>query len=757
MTKKIKQTRYKRIIKRLWYFYTGLVTFVILMFCLSALGVFGYMPDLDELENPKSYLATEIFSSDGQLLGTYYRENRSNTRYEEISENLINALIATEDVRYIKHSGVDFKAIVRMVWGVVTFQSKGGGSTITQQLAKNLFPRERKSKIGLVTMKFKEWVVAAKLERRFTKKEILTHYFNTVPFGGNSYGIKIATKTYFNKTPAEVNSQEAALLIGMLKGPTRYHPVRNPENALGRRNTVISQMRKYGTLTQEEADSIKEIPIDISAYKPLDHTAGLAPYFREYLREFLRDWLKEYNKANNTNIDLYKDGLKIYTTINARMQQHAESAVNEHLGNYLQEEFFKHWEGRKNAPFFRLSNEQITHLMTQAMKRSDRYIKMKNAGYSKKSIEKQFNTPVPMTVFSWDGPIDTVMTPMDSIRYCKHFLHTGIMSVEPQTGYVRAYVGGINFNFFKFDHVVKSKRQVGSTFKPFVYAMAMQEGESPCTMVPNIPVTIEFDGKTWTPKNSGSYKNGQMVNYKEALAHSINQVTTLVMKKYGAAAVVKFVKDLGVESEIPAVPSICLGTPDLSVYEMTGAHAAFANKGVYVKPTFITRIEDRQGNILATFIPERREVMSEQTAYLMIELMKGVVQYGTSTRIGYKYGIRNPVAGKTGTTDNNSDGWFIGSTPDLVTGVWVGAEDRSVHFRSTALGQGATMALPIWAIYMNKLYNDPAIKISTSDFDKPEQPIDIITDCDEYNRINVDRHRINPINPESLINSLNGY
>ncbi len=733
MTGNIQQI--KRIIKKLWIFYFSCVGLFILMLLLAGIGAFGYMPNLEELENPKSQLASMIYASDGTLLGTFYHENRTNTQYEEISPNLINALVATEDVRFVKHAGVDPRSFTRAVFGLLTLRPRGGASTITQQLAKNLFPRERRSKPGLVLMKFKEWVLAAKLERRFTKKEILTLYFNTVSFGNNSYGIKIATNTYFGKEPVDLTIDESALLVALLKGPSFYNPRRHPDRALARRNVVLKQMKKNGYISENEYKVLSEKEIDLSNYRLLDHTTGPAPYMREYLRQVISSWSRKFKKPDGTTYDIYKDGLRIYTTIDSRMQRYAEQAVTEHLKGYLQPEFYKHWKGHKKAPYFRLKDEEIETLIKQAVRRSDRYVNMKNDGRSEKEIIKAFNTPVEMTVFSWEREIDTVMTPMDSIRYYKFFLRSGMVSIDPMNGHVKVYVGGINYKHFKYDHVVEAKRQVGSTFKPFVYAIAIQEGESPCAEYPNTPITIQLaNGQTWSPRNSSNHKEGQMVNLKEALAHSINRISARLIDQYTPAAVVRLVHNLGVESDIPAVPSICLGSADLSVMEMTAAYAAFANKGVYAKPILVTRIEDRHGTVLQTFTSETREAMSEKTAYLMIELMKGVVQYGTSTRIRSRYGIHYPIAGKTGTTDNNSDGWFIGITPNLVTGVWVGAEDRGAHFRSTALGQGANMALPIWAIYMQKIYKDNKLDISKEDFVKPEAFSQTTFDCELFRK-----------------------
>ncbi len=744
MTKQ-KDKSYRKYHRLIWIFFLSGLLGAIILFTAISLGWIGYMPDFRELEDPKSNLSSEIFSADQVLLGKYYFEDRSNIHYQNLSPNLRNALIATEDFRFEKHSGIDVKALLRAVAGVLTGRSAGGGSTITQQLAKNLFKMREEDKSFIVIQKFKEWVVSVQLEGRYTKEEIMAMYFNTVAFGGHSYGIKTASKTYFNSSPDSLKIEEAAMLVGMLKAPSWYNPVRNPERATKRREVVLSQMKKYEFITNEEYDSIRQLPLDMSKYKLQDHNTGLATYMREYLRGQLKEWCKTHKKPDGTPYNLYKDGLKIYTTINSKMQKYAEEAVCEHLGKDLQKAFFKHWAGKHRHPPFdwRMSEEQIAGIMKQAIKRSDRYYWLKVNEVHPDTITKIFNTPTKMTVFRWKeekwDEFDTVMTPMDSILYYKHFLHTGLMSIEPNTGYVRAYVGGINYKHFKYDHVKVGKRQVGSTFKPFVYALAMSEGEySPCTKVPNVKVSIELpDGKYWEPRNSGDYKNGEMVTLKEALANSINWVSAYLIKRHSPMGVLKLANNMGVDiSNIDAVPAICLGTPSLSVYEMVGAQSTFANKGVFVEPTLITRIEDKNGNIIESFIPEQKEAMSEETAYLMISLMKGVVQSGTGVRLKYKYKYTNPIAGKTGTTQNQSDGWFMGLTPDLVTGVWVGCEDRGAHFRSIKLGQGANMALPIWALYMKKVYADKSLDISKGDFEKPEKELSIEIDCKEYEKQN---------------------
>ena len=697
---------------------------------------FGDMPTFEELENPETNLATEIISADGKLLGTYYIENRSNVSYENISPYLINAIVAIEDVRFYEHSGIDMKALFRVAKGIMTGNSEqGGGSTITQQLAKNLFPREENmSKLQLVIRKLQEWVTATKLEYNYSKDEILAMYLNTVFYGHNAYGIKKAAETFFGKEPDNLDIQEAALLAGVVNAPTKFSPKRNPNNALRRRNLVLKRMETNGFINEQEYDSISQLPIDLSHFGVIDHKSGQATYFREYLRGIMHEWAKTHYKADGTPYNIYKDGLRIYTTIDSRMQQYAEEAVREHLSLDLQPAFYRHWKGDPKAPFALPTQKDVDDIMILSMKRSERYRVLRNAGWPMDSIVANFNEPVPMTVFSWDGPIDTVLTPMDSIRYNKYFLQSALMSVETGTGYVKAYVGGIDYRFFQYDHVTQAKRQVGSTFKPFLYSLAMQEGEyTPCTKVPNISYSIQLpDGKFWEPKDSGKNKFGEEVTLRWALAHSNNRISAYLMKRFGPEAVIQMARRMGVTSDIPAVPSICLGVCDISLYEMVGAMSTFANKGVYIKPIFVTKIEDKNGNVIQTFKAEQREAMDEVTAYKMIELMKGVVYEGTGVRLRFKYGLRNPIAGKTGTTQNQSDGWFMGITPDLTTGIWTGAEDRSVHFKTISLGQGSNMALPVWALYMKKVYADPTLHISQGDFPKPLTNVDLDFDCDKY-------------------------
>ena len=723
---------------RFWILYLISLVLVFLFFIGVANDLFGPLPSFEELENPKTNLATEIYSSDRKLIGTYYVENRSNVEYKDLPQNLVQALVATEDIRFEKHAGVDLKALFRVAFGVVTGNSRGGGSTLTQQLAKNLFPRDKDmSKPELVMRKFKEWITAIRLERNYSKQEILAMYLNTVDFGSQSWGIKIAAKTFFNKQVDSLKLEESALLVGVINAPTWYSPVRNPERSFERRNLVLKQMKRYNFITQDVYDSVSQIPLDMSNFGVRGHASGLATYFREILRMEMKDWCATHFKADGTPYDLYKDGLRIYTTIDSRMQRYAEEAVTNHLKNDIQPTFFKHWRGYPNAPFVFDGDvdgiAETKKILNQAMKRSDRYRQLKEEGIPEDSIRYIFNFPVKMKVFSWRGPIDTVMTPMDSIRYSKFFLQAGLISIDPHTGYVLAYVGGIDYRYFQYDHVKLSKRQVGSTFKPFLYSLAMQEGEfTPCSKVANVQYSIDLpDGTVWAPKNSSKKRIGEEVTLKWALANSNNWISAFLIKRYSPQSVIQMVRKMGVTAELDPVPSLALGSSDISLYEMTGAFNTFANKGVYIKPLMIIRIEDKYGNVIESFIPEKQEAMSEETAYLMVDLLKGVVQSGTGIRLRTKYQFDNPIGGKTGTTQNQSDGWFMGITPDLTTGVWVGAEDRSIHFRTLGLGAGANTALPIWALYMQKVYADPTLRISKGDFEKPVQPLSVQLDCDK--------------------------
>ena len=736
MAKKKTKKERPRYVKVLWWTFGGLWAAIFLFFTLLSLGWLGFMPSFEELENPRSLQASEVLSDDGQTLGYIGLENRSNVTYDQISPNLINALIATEDARFYSHSGIDARSLARVLFKTLVGRnrSSGGGSTITQQLAKNLFPREHKSNLGTVFSKFKEWVVAVKLEHNYSKQEIIAMYFNTVDFGSNSYGIKTASRTFFDKLPSELDVDEAAILVGLLKAPSTYSPVRHPDNALARRNTVLSQMNRYDYLSDEDMAKYQAKPIDMSHYTPQSHNDGLATYLREYLRTYMKDWCKHHRKPNGEYYNVHKDGLKIYTTIDSRMQRYAEQAVEEHFSKEIQPAFDRELKSRKGNPFCDISKEQEEKFLTQAMRQSDRYRALKADGMSQKEIRAAFDEKVSMRVFSWKGIKDTTMSPWDSLIYCKRFLNAGLMSVEPGTGYVRAYVGGINYRYFKYDNV-QSHRQVGSTFKPFVYTMALQDlGMYPCTEVPNSEVCFEVWGQPdWCPKNSSHEREGEMVTLKWALAHSINWVSAYLMKQGSPEQVVNIARKMGVRSPIDVVPAICVGTPEITVYEMAGAMATYANKGEYVEPIFVSRIEDNKGMVLERFTPKRNQALNEATAYMMLELMKGVVQSGTGVRLNYKYGLNKystNIAGKTGTTQNNSDCWFVGITPRLATAVWTGGELRSIHFRNMTYGQGAAMALPIFGHYMKRIYEDPAIKFYRGDFERPNVPIEM--DCSNF-------------------------
>lgn len=776
-------SRSKLAVKIFWTTFISGLFLIILLFTLVSAGQLGYMPDFDELENPKSNLATEIIASDNVLIGKFYTENRTVTHYNDISPNMVNALIATEDIRFYKHSGVDVRALFRVVTGLMSGSHKGGGSTISQQLAKNLFrmrersvpERAHQSKIGRVfgmaIMKFKEWVTAIRLERRYTKEEILAMYLNTVDFGSQAMGIESAARTFFGTFPSDLTLEQSAVLVGLLKAPTKYSPVLNPENSLERRNLVLAQMKKYKFIEQSVVDSVKTIPLTLN-YNVETHNKGLAPYFREYLRLTLMaekpvrrnyssaqenlyleeldewetnplyGWCNKNLKPDGEPYNIYTDGLKIYTTVNSKMQQYAEEAVETHVGKHLQPLFFKRkgtlndYKAGKNekGPFaWDVSKDEIETMIRNSMVRSERYRMLKKARLDSAEILKNFKTPVRMKVFSWRGEIDTVMTPLDSIWHYKYYLNAGFMSVEPETGFVRAYVGGVNFQYFKFDHLKFAKRQVGSTFKPFIYTLAMANGLSPCYKVPNEPITIPMpEGQPpYTPKYSQN-KYGPEVTLKRGLASSLNQISAWIMRECATPeAVIDVVKKMGVKSHIEPVPSICVGSAEVTLYEMVGAYTAFVNRGMYTQPIFVTRIENKNGNVLATFKPRKQQAMHERTAYLMLQLLKGVVQGGTSTAIWAKYGLKNEIGGKTGTTNDNSDGWFIGVTPDLVSGAWVGGENRSIRFSSSSDGQGSSMALPIFALYMQKVYADKSLGYSQeARFFTPKDPIEVDLNCD---------------------------
>lgn len=703
------------------------------------MGLLGSLPSFTELESPKTSLASEVYAREGVLLGKYYDEDRINVEFKDLPKHLINALVATEDKRFYDHSGIDVYGLGRVFVKtlVLSNDAAGGGSTITQQLAKNLFHNKPKNKIGRVFQKFKEWVIAIKLERSYTKDEIVTMYFNTVFFGQNTYGIKTAANTYFGVEPKELQPQESAILVGLLKASTKYNPKSNPENAKKRRNLVFSLMQQSGYLSAAEQEQLSQLPIELR-FKPTAHDEGLATYFREHIKQEVKKWAKDNPKLDGSIYDIYKDGLKIYTTLSAPMQQYAEEAVAEHMPT-LQKKFYEHWKGK--TPWYDLPNAAIekdnpwygtNELLYRAVVNSERYEWHKIQQKTEEEIKTIFEKPIRMNLFSWKGEIDTTLSPLDSIKYVKYLLHTGFLALEPDSGHVLAWVGGIDFKHFKYDNVgLHAKRQVGSTFKPLVYTVAVQNGWAPCSKVPNIPVTFpEYDN--WSPKNSSHYYEGQLVPLTKGLAYSINWVSAYLMKQITPQPVIDLAKKMGIESKLEPVPSICLGSADISVIEMVGAYDTYANKGFYIKPMVITRIEDKNGNLLQIFPVSKTEVMNERTAYAMLSLMKGVVDGGTAGRLRYKYGINSEVAAKTGTTDDNSDGWFIGCTPQIVAGAWVGGDEKAIRFRSTALGEGASMALPIWAYFMKRVYADSTLHVSEKARFPIPKNIDFDLACTRY-------------------------
>ena len=739
--------QYRTYLRWFWFTVAGGILAFTLFIVLLSFGVFGALPGFEQLENPQNSLATQVMSSDGELLGRYYKENRTNITFENLPPYLVQGLVATEDVRFYDHSGIDGRSLARVLFKTIILRNEnaGGGSTITQQLAKNLYGRPTSSSIfSLGLIKFKEWITSAKLERRYTKEEIITMYFNTVEYVYDAYGIQTASKTFFNKDVDSLLIEEAATLVGMVNNPSYYNPVRYPDRTRDRRNVVLYQMKEAGYLDVAAYDSIKELPLDITRFKRQDHTSGEATYFREYLRLWLADWAENNPKPDGTNWNIYRDGLKVYTTIDSRMQLYAEEASAEWLTK-LQDEFNKHWEGNKYDPWsYPYRGRTQPGLIDQAMKQSERWRVGKKAGKSEKELEEEFHTPVETTLFNWTAPnreLDTLISPYDSIRYVKKTLHPGFMAVDPASGQIKAWVGGVDMRFFQLDHVnSNTKRQVGSTFKPFVYTAAIADkGFSPCQEVPNLPVTFEKGSrwglqKDWTPKNSDG-KYGDMLTLSMGLGKSVNTITAYLLREVGIQPVIDLAHNMGIESEMPFQPSICLGVSDISVFEMTSAYTAFVNKGVAVRPVFITRIEDKNGNIIAEFPTQRVEVMREEIASVMLNMLEYVVNYGTGNRLRRDAygGIRGEVAGKTGTTQENTDGWFMGVVPQLVCGTWVGADDPVVHFRSTALGQGANMALPIYGLFMKRVYSDPTPGIDpNAKFQRYEGPQTIELDCSKY-------------------------
>ena len=733
-----------------------LATYII--FSAISDGKIGYVPPIEELENPNLKFATQVISDDGVVLGTWSlsKENRLYVGYEDLSPNLVHALVATEDVRFSEHSGIDARAFMRALIkrGVFMQKNAGGGSTITQQLAKQFYSPTADNVMERLLQKPIEWVIAVKLERYYTKEEILTMYLNKFDFLNNAVGIKTAAGTYFSKEPKDLSIEEAATLIGMCKNPSLYNPRRFNERTRGRRNVVLDQMRKAGYLTEAECDSLQALPL-VLKYRPVDHNDGLATYFREYLRgvlnakkpvkknyrgwqmqKFYEDslawetnplygWCAKNKKKDGSNYNLYTDGLKIYTTINSHMQQYAEEAVHEHVAEYLQPRFFKEKKGRKTAPYTnQLSTEEVDAILKRSIRQSERHRIMKAAGYSEAEIMKAFNTPREMTVFTYEGEKDTIMTPLDSIKYYKHFLRAGFMSMDPITGYVKAYVGGPNYDNFKYDMAMVGRRQVGSTIKPYLYSLAMENGFSPCDETRNVEGTyFDENGIAWTPRNSSKKHYGEIVTLKWGLANSNNWISAYLMSKLNPYEFVRLIHSFGVlNKEIQPTISLCLGPCEISVGEMVSAYTAFVNKGIRTAPLFVTRIEDNDGNVLATFSPQVNEVISESSAYKMLVMLRAVINEGTGGRIRRLYNITADMGGKTGTTQNNSDGWFMGFTPSLVSGCWVGGEERDIHFDRMADGQGASMALPIWGIYMNKVYADKTLGYSQEEkFDIPDE------------------------------------
>jgi penicillin-binding protein 1A len=743
----------KKITKWFWILITFPVLFLIFMILL--VWMFADIPSFKELENPDSKLATQVLAENGEILATFHIENRTFVNYEDLSPNIVHAAVATEDARFYRHSGIDFKGLARVFIKTLLLRdsSQGGGSTITQQLAKTLYPRKEMGRkipgiyhMRMVWTKLKEWITAVKLERDYTKDEIMTMYLNSIFFGSSAYGVRSAAETFFGKLPSELTVEESAMLIGMVNKPTRYNPAINPDKALVRRNFVIGQMEKAGYITKASRDSIRLIPITLN-YEIQDHNAGRAPYFRDMIRRImtaqkprrsdykvredyvadslawaddqLYGWLEKTHKADGSKYDLDKDGLRIYTTINYKMQKYAEEAVSEHI-KALQSDFMKDLKRKTNAPFSNDIDEATRNrLMNQARRWSDRWRVMKKSGNSESQILKTFSVPTRMRVFAYNskGYVDTTMTPDDSIRYYKSMLRTAFVAMEPGTGHVKAYVGGPNYRYFKYDNVRQGKRQVGSTIKPFLYTLAMQEGMTPCDKVVDLPQTFEIPGgATWTPRSTDSEKwIGKTVTLKWGLTNSSNNISAYLMKQFGPEAMADMMRRMGVQSHIDEVPALCVGPADISLWEMVAAYNTFPSKGVYVSPLYVTRIEDSQGNVISEFTGRKREAIGESTAFLMVNLMEGVVQGGTASRLRYRYNLMGEIAGKTGTTNDNSDGWFIGYTPTLVAGVWTGAEDRQVHFQSGSLGQGANMSLPTWGIFMKKVLADGTLGVTAND------------------------------------------
>lgn len=747
--------------KFIFFLWTMLAVFV-----LAATGGFiaiwngwiGYLPELEDLQNPINRYATQVYSSDGKVLGTWHlnKENRVVVPYEKISPYVVNALVATEDERFYEHSGIDFWALGRAIVkrGILGQTEAGGGSTITQQLAKQLYSEKAHSTLERLMQKPIEWVIAIKLERNYTKQEIITLYLNYFDFLHNAVGIKTAANTYFNKEPSQLDICESATLVGLCKNPSLFNPVRYPERARQRRNVVLAQMLKVGYFTQAQYDKERVKPLKLDFHR-IDHKDGTATYFREFLRLYmmakrpdrndesrypswnqnqyvydsiawetdpLYGWCNKNRKRDGEPYNLYADGLKVYTTIDSRMQQFAEQAMYDHVAHYLQPQFERENRGKPNAPYSNLSAKQVASILNRSKTQSERYRVMRQAGCSDEEIDEAFNTKVHMTVFTYHGDVDTLMSPMDSIRYYKKFLRSGMMSMDPKTGAVKAYVGGLEYEHFMYDMVMSGRRQVGSTIKPFLYSLAMENGYSPCDVAPNVQRTYMVAGKPWTPRNGSRSRYGQMVTLKWGLAQSNNWISAYLMSRLNPYQLVQLLHDYGINNpDIYPSMSLCLGPCDVSVAEMVSAYTVFANHGIRCAPLFVSRIEDNEGNVITEFQPRMNEVVSAETAQKMLVMMMGVVDGGTAGRLRFRYNLTGQIGAKTGTTNLNSDGWFIGFTPDLVTGVWVGGEDRDIHFGSMAMGQGATVSLPIWALYMKSLYAHPDLGYDPeAKFDLPE-------------------------------------
>lgn len=765
--------KFRKSIIWFWLIVSLPVVLLLTLFILISNQKLGPLPSFEELENPANNLAAEVYSEDNVLLGKFYIQNRTWTDYEDISPYVVDALIATEDIRFYRHSGIDFRGLARVVVKTILLgQNTGGGSTITQQLAKNLFlPRDLSNDPAIVrgaklaVAKFKEWQTAVKLERSYTKEEIITMYLNVFDFIYNAVGINSASRIYFNTTPDSLSIEQSAMLVGMLKNSVAYNPLRNEETAFRRRNVVLSQMERYGYLSREVADSVKKIPVVLDLRED-SHNSGLATYFREYIRttmnknepergkfssndlyeealwqwqnDPLYGWCRKNKKPDGTNYNLYRDGLRIYTTLNSKMQGYAEEALTEHLSQNLQPVFNKRAKNFKNPPYSNdINSAQVKQLLDRSVRQSDRYFSMRRAGMPEDSITLAFNTPIPMRLFSWEGERDTIMTPLDSIRYYKFFVRSSFMAMDPHTGHVKAYIGGPDFRYFKYDAVTQQKKQVGSTIKPFLYTLAMQDGYSPCFEVANVPYSFDLpsDSVPWEPRSSGPKEyHGKMVTLKWGLAQSENYISAWVMKQFSPQAVVDLMHRMGIRSFIDPVYSIFLGTSDISLEEMVGAYGTFANNGVYTRPLYVTRIEDRNGNVISTFTPFIDEVISDDDAYLMTSLLQGVVNSGTAVRLRYTYKLTNQMGGKTGTTQNHSNGWYMGVLPDLVAGVWTGWEDQAIHFEELAQGQGANMALPVFGLFLQKLLADKDFSpLAASQFEAPAS-FNVDLDCDNVKK-----------------------